>query len=565
MKRFQLRIRNYFIVLISLVLLLISFQNCSRVSFKSSIATDNPLTAGTGGGTIVVPDTNNQSDVAADISNSNSAGEVVPVDPSKGDDPIAEVPVVYEEITCQKGAGTTENPWQIFDCACLQEIETNPRRMKKMDSYILMSNLNCAQPAPGTTLFKSIQNFTGSLDGNGFTISNLTIVNGSGAAAIFSGAYGSAKVKNLKLSNIVVSALTQAAALVALNNTNTGLGLDTGTYDNIEVISGTIDAGNGGTAGGILASSYGSISNSINRATVKNTATTATVVGRSGGIAAYWAGAQSSNNRNYGAVTGGWAGGIFGTAHSGSISRNFNYGKVVGVDLVGGLVGAGNARISLSGVKANIEASTSSIGIGQAGGLVGDYTGNIDQSYFIGDLTVKAMTGYMFAGGLASWSRGNDITNSYCFGNINGDGAVEIGGLISNANVNFKLLKDSYFSGNLNLKNSQRYTGGLVAEIYDGQVQNSFADIQSMETSSPYSTLVAGYISDKVISFSNVNYLKIGSYKSTYYAPSVASTKALSVRSDLYDTTKNTALKEWSSSIWKITSGSRPTLQSNPE
>lgn len=90
----------------------------------------------------------------------------------------------------------------------------------------------------------------------------------------------------------------------------------------------------------------------------------------------------------------------------------------------GGLVGkADNTRISLCSNTASITTKVNTaIGISQAGGLCGELSGAIDNSYNLGNVLVNVATDSPYAGGLVGKNKGS-ITKSYNAGTVKSQGS----------------------------------------------------------------------------------------------------------------------------------------------
>lgn len=90
----------------------------------------------------------------------------------------------------------------------------------------------------------------------------------------------------------------------------------------------------------------------------------------------------------------------------------------------GGLIGkADNTRISLCSNTASITTKVNTaIGISQAGGLCGEFSGTIDNSYNLGNVLVNVATDSPYAGGLVGKNKGS-ITKSYNAGTVKAQGS----------------------------------------------------------------------------------------------------------------------------------------------
>jgi hypothetical protein len=153
-------------------------------------------------------------------------------------------------------------------------------------------------------------------------------------------------------------------------------------------------------------------------------------------------------------------------------------GTIIGAhDNIGGLVGqaystSNNLTISHSSANVIIDCGVADCGYGSYGGLVGYTDGpmTIEDSFTQGSIGTAA-EGSNYLGGLVGdqeSSQNLNISNSYSTDTING--GYDIGGLIGYAN--HIDLTNVYSSGQVTSSND--YTGGLVAEVGDGSILNSF-------------------------------------------------------------------------------------------
>ncbi|HUW26803.1 MAG TPA: MBG domain-containing protein [Gallionella sp.] len=246
--------------------------------------------------------------------------------------------------------------------------------------------------------------FTGSFDGLGHTISDLTI---NRPTTDYVGLFG--YVQNATISNV---------GLVG--------GSVTGNYY-VGGLAGRLDAFGGGTTsisnsyaagnvtgdrfvGGLTGYLYTyngtiSISNSYASSSVSGDKYVGGLAGRL--YADNGASISISNSYATGSVTGSFSGGLAGDVYAGpssivSISNSYATGNVTGNSFVGGLMGyfyANNATASISNSYATGSVTGSSAG-GLAGGMYAylGATASIDNSYATG-----SMTGSNDAGGLVGW------------------------------------------------------------------------------------------------------------------------------------------------------------------
>lgn len=230
-----------------------------------------------------------------------------------------------------------------------------------------------------------IETFKGTLDGNGHTISELT-VSGENYVGLI-GVLDGGTVKNLKFANVTATGTEDVGAVV-------GRIINNGKVENVHVLSGTLSCTVkrvGGLVGSIKA--YGSIVNCSNAASVSAT----------------------GNARN--------AGGIVGSAYyteSGKemyITNCANTGTVTSGDVAaGGIVGLSAANVSDCTNSAPISGAGTSIG-----GIVGEQKsyGSVTNNTNSGTVTNSSASAYG-NGGIIGWLRyhGSDEADSYAVSNI---------------------------------------------------------------------------------------------------------------------------------------------------
>ncbi|MGA9796342.1 MAG: GLUG motif-containing protein [Rhizomicrobium sp.] len=272
-------------------------------------------------------------------------------------------------------------------------ISTNPSGY-----YALSDSYNAS--ADGTYTSSPIATiFSGTFEGLGNTISDLTIAANSGEVGLFSDIFSGGDVRNLMLANASVtggdSSDGRYGALAGEND---------GTIDNV-IVSGAV-SGNG-SVGGLAGQNLGDITNSGSSVTVTASTNVGGLVGANAGtIYNSWAGGSVSatdtadvgglagfNDGDIsqsfatGAVTGGdsYVGGLVGLNESaGTISQSYSTGVAKGAtgSDVGGLIG-----VQLSGGTVTQSYATSAVSGGEdsnVGGLVGSNEGVVDESYELG-------------------------------------------------------------------------------------------------------------------------------------------------------------------------------------
>ncbi len=284
------------------------------------------------------------------------------------------------------GGGTAAAPYTLTDIYGVQGIGTSATF--RAASYQLAANIDAGQTATWNAgagfvpVGTNTNAFTGSLNGAGYAISNLTINRPTTNYVGLVGALGTGgSVSNLGLVGGSVSGRFAVGELVGYNN------------------------------GGTITAAY--------------------ATGNVSGSFQYIGGFVGDNNsgmiiQSYatGAVSGpGQAmGGLVGYNGSGTISQSYATGNVTsqGLQYVGGLVGSNNTgTISQSYATGSVTAPSTN----DVGGLVGvSSAGTIAQSYATG-----AVSGNQFVGGLIGYNYAA-VTQSYASGAVSG--STQVGGLL---------------------------------------------------------------------------------------------------------------------------------------
>ena len=144
-------------------------------------------------------------------------------------------------------------------------------------------------------------------------------------------------------------------------------------------------------------------------------------------------------------------GGIVGELYGGTILNSSSAGTIEGESNLGGIVG-----INQDSGEVGIDYCSSTItinGYGSSGGIVGQNSGILQNSYFTGSIDV-----YDGAGGIVGSNYGGYIKKSFSSGTISGDQGG-IGGIVG---YNYGYIENSYFSGVLTVPDQMGYSGGIV-------------------------------------------------------------------------------------------------------
>ena len=241
------------------------------------------------------------------------------------------------------GTGTPEDPYQIARPQDLVGLGDEPNDYDKhfilsadidLSEYAFIGAVIASDTEPNTSDFQGT-GFSGSFDGNGHRISNLTTT-GESHPALFGRVESPGKVSNLGVVNV-------------------------------NVIS------SGGNIGGLVGANYGSVVNCYSSGVITGAWHVGGLVGRSGG-------GSITTSYSTGVVTGNdHVGGLVGH-NDGNIATSYSTGSVTGDRVVGGLVGA-----NVFGGSITTSFSTGSVtGEGDVGGLVGidDWGGRTSSSFW---------------------------------------------------------------------------------------------------------------------------------------------------------------------------------------
>ena len=286
------------------------------------------------------------------------------------------------------GTGTAADPYQIANGAELAYLASsvNSGESYEEKNFVLTANIDL-NGLPWTPIANSFSDallggsdyrvFAGNFDGNGYTISNVSI--GSEAAPLEADVFGffgatEGKISNLNLHTVSIHGIAKVASIGAVV----------------------------GFAGGLVGSSGGSIENCHVTGLTMDMSAPSNVY-----AAAYW--------------VGGLVGALDGTQLINECSVSGGITEKAGKGSIGGLIGelgkAAKITYSRSNVTVNVKAD--SRGGANVGGFIGKGNGKTDAEtiirncYATGNVTGGAYTGG-FAGGL--W--GLNIKNCYASGNV---------------------------------------------------------------------------------------------------------------------------------------------------
>lgn len=250
------------------------------------------------------------------------------------------------------GDGTIGNPYQISRLDQLQAMQN------ELDShYILMDNIDASSTGSGdgfVPVGDDITPFTGSLDGNGFTISNLTINQPAESEVGLFGVIGAgATVESVYLESADITGGSQVGILAGINNGDIVQSYSTGE------VSGTDDVG------GLVGQNTGLIQLSFSSAANSASNNVGGLVGSNTGmiLSAYTLGNITGTTN---------VGGLVGVNEaSGEIDEAYAAGAVSGSFTLGGLMGANDGNTSASYWDTEATGQASGVGSGDTTGMTG--------------------------------------------------------------------------------------------------------------------------------------------------------------------------------------------------
>ena len=371
--------------------------------------------------------------------------------------------------TFDDGDGSVGDPYQVTDCQRFQAIGQD------LDAhYELTANIDCTETMGwdggrgftpiGYGDFKDDFNntpFTGTLNGNGFTVDNITILRADdiqytnpydfddnegdqGYVGVF-GLTNNATITDINITNSIIKGYAYVGGLIGF--------MQGGTLSDSSVNLGT--ANNSCDPGDCVWARYGH---------------------EGGGLVGHLSGGSITNSHTAGPVKGSGVviGGLVGLMESGSITNSSSSSSIDGGQMLGGAIGTMNggtaSRIFATG---NIEANTAEdYKDGKyAGGLIGALEGGVvTQSYATGDVHVEVNAGGGFVGVLFS-NPANEITDSYATGDVIVDGQGG-GGFVGEFFEGS--ITRTYASGSVTADSGQ--SGGFVGRIFNSAIiEDSFA------------------------------------------------------------------------------------------
>lgn len=357
-----------------------------------------------------------------------------------------------------EGSGTDEDPFKIYDKYDLLEIKTHNKSSFKLmnDIEFTVSDFDVDgdfyNDGKGWVTFYGAESgrFSGSFDGNGYSIKNLVMRHGYG----FFGEMKKAMIKNVNFQNATMSINGVSDAGFVAKEMRGGSITNCRIFDSS--ITHTASQNHevsmvGGFVGRVI---NGKIEQCTNYANLNGTSKSpCSMGGIAGEVDGEWT--KITDCVNYGNVEAHYdVGGIAGSIVTDSdIKSCYNYGDIVGTygrnDMsAGGIVGYMGKGSSVSEVSnvGRVSAQTSSERYSiNVGGLAGCNEGSIKYSYNSGDVLAKGSDGVAAnAGGISGLCK-SSISNAFNSGNVSS--SHRSGGITARETTGNSVIVKCYNSG----------------------------------------------------------------------------------------------------------------------
>lgn len=222
------------------------------------------------------------------------------------------------------GDGTSGKPYQISTAAQLAGIAGSPADPK---NYVLMSDIDLSAYSDWTPIGDESSQFSGTFDGNGHIIKNLSRTTTINNMGLFGVICADGIVKNLGLTGTSVSAGSNTGGVAGKNYGLISNCYNTGSLSGVSYL------------GGIVGYNYGTVSGCYNSGTITGSGLfVGGVAGRNERLVShsYNSGSVTGADKNVGGIAG-YNGDTYG--QTGEISNCYNVGPVSGSSCVGGIAG----------------------------------------------------------------------------------------------------------------------------------------------------------------------------------------------------------------------------------
>ena len=365
---------------------------------------------------------------------------------------------LQQVLTNMSGDGTATNPYEISNVYELQAVQEDVDA-----NYIVVNNIDASvtQEWNNSSGFIPIETFSGELDGQMYSIKNITI-NRTSMDDVGLIRYLDGTIQNIRLNTVRVYGNSDIGTIAGT--------VESGMISNADV-SGVVKSNNEETFSG---TSLGGITGRIEQSgTIGNTSFNGTV------------NASTSNAVNTGGIAG---------FSNGSITNSVASGTVSGVEIVGGIVGISDTNGMISNVSYTGKVDATGYDIG---GIAGRNDGIIKNG------TVSAsLSGTDIIGGITGYaSSTGEISTSRYSGNITATG-YDIAGIAGyNGGIITKSVSKGNISGTEIIGGVAGYNSGNITDTYSGGVVNGnstiggFAGTNAGNIMNSYSTTVVNGVS----------------------------------------------------------------------
>ena len=319
------------------------------------------------------------------------------------------------KVSTLKHKGTLDDPYPISSKNDLISINKNLEGYYKLTSDIDLENIEW-EPigSPNTP-------FTGTIDGDGYTVSNLSIMSAKQGMEGLFGVVENATLKNINIKNVTLKS-------AKYYSTPTGVGAIVGYAKNSRIQNCRL-SGSGYISG---AENVGGLIGLIENSNMLDCSSTVTVEGTYS--------PPSAIAR---------VGGLIGYIIDSDIKRCYATGKVTSIgNGVGGLIGDSNNNKGNNNIS-ECYATGDVTGEKRVGGLIGNTWDDkliVKNCYALGNIMVTGTDDYCYAGGLIGEVMANEflgkISNCYSIGTITSAGKYSKGGLIGSG-----MTIDCYYDG----------------------------------------------------------------------------------------------------------------------
>ncbi|WP_019639007.1 hypothetical protein [Paenibacillus fonticola] len=432
------------------------------------------------------------------------------------------------------GTGTIDDPYLIEDAHDFNRIYSGLSSHYKLVYDIDFSIVGFNRPDAGV--------FTGSLDGDGHTISNYSFgtLGVTGNAGLFRGING-ATIKNMNIENARIASAASSAVLAgaAVGENN--------TIQNVHIINSRIESTSNGIAG---------------------------FCGQAGGaVKLLDCSFQGEIVRNSGTSDSGYVGGLIGDLFGNVTIKKCKTNLTISTSNCsncGGLVGRIRGltqRIIIENCHSQFTIINSGSG-SSYGGLIG-YSDNVDisESSAIGVISAPTSTGQMY-GGLIGYLTNTNASSCYSNVKIEAPNTFNSGGVFGSVyggNIINNCYGHGSIIGNLRIGGLSGYTVGNSS--LPSTIKNSYSTVSVIVTTTTnQKAAFASNVDFRYVTFSN-NYCDIeataGSGSLYAISGTTAYTGGIEGKTTLEMKTPST-FSAWDTDVWKFIEGQYPKLFFEP-